>query len=305
MFAGTRVFLGAEIHDLTASDDMWRLSTTEQTVAAAGFKNTFRDYYRRRGVQAHIGVRPRDNHEVVASWRWYRHEPLPNETDFSLFRDDHEYRANQLVPDAELHALVIGYSYDSLGLRDDSIGLRFSRHLFDDLFRARRRGSRGWRIDWTSEIAGHGMGGDHDFTRHILNARAAVRVTPRQSLAGRAIAGWSSGTLPTERVFALGGVGSIHAYRFKEATGSSLLLLNGEYAFDISGDWRPGHSGFLRAVVFFDAGRIGEALPGSTEGWLRGVGIGLQTGGLRVEWGFKADDLGASPQVLVRMGRSF
>ena len=270
LLSGTRLFLGAEMHDLTASDDLWRLSNTEQTVAAAGFKNTFRDYYRRRGVQAHIGARPADNHEVVASWRRDRHQPLANESDFSLFRDDHPFRANALVDDAELHAVVLGYSFDSLGLRDESLSRRFARHLVDDLFRASRRGSDGWRVDWTSEIAGSGLGGDYDFTRHILNARGSVRLTPRQSVAARGIAGWSSGSLPLEREFAIGGVGSVHGYKFKEAAGSRLVLLNGEYTFDVSGDWRPGHSGLLRALVFFDAGRVGDPVRGSRSDWLKG-----------------------------------
>jgi outer membrane protein assembly factor BamA len=305
LLPATRLFVGAEFHDITTSDDLWRLNATEQTVASAGWKNTFRDYYRRKGVQVHVGMLPDDNHEVVVAWRSDRHQPLINESDFSLFRRDDDFRPNPLVADAELHAIVVGYTFDSLGLREESFGRRFTRHLFDDLFRARRRGARGWRLDWSSEIAGHGIGGDYQFTRHILNLRGATRVTPRQTLAGRAMAGWSSGALPLEREFALGGVGTVHAYKFKDAAGSKLALLNGEYAFDISGDWRAGHAGLLRVFVFVDAGRVGDPLRGSSTDWLSAVGFGLQTGGLRVEWGFRTDDFPGSAQVLVRLGRGF
>ena len=296
LLPNTRLFVGGEIHDVTASDDRWRLLDIEQTVAAAGFKNTFRDYYRRRGTQVHAGVRPNAHNEFVASWRWDRHEPLPNETDFSLFRTDREYRANPLVADAELGALVLAYSFDSRSLDDDTVAERFGRHLVDDLFRAGVRARGGWRIDWTSEIAGRALGGDYEFTRHILNARGALRLGPHQSIAVRGIGGWSDGPLPIERLFAVGGVGSVRAHKFKENAGHDLALFNAEYALAVPGP--------LHVLLFYDAGRIGRPVRG-TDDWLTSVGIGVQVRGIRVEWGFRPDDIPKSAQVLVRVGRSF
>lgn len=303
LLSNTRLFLGGEIHDVTTSDDMWRLVDIEQTVAALGFKNTFRDYYRRRGVQAHVGARPNAHNEFVASWRWDRHEPLPNETDFSLFRTDREYRPNPLVADAELGALVLAYSFDSRGLDEDSISERFSRHLVDDLFRGGRRNRSGVRVDWTSEIAGRAMGGDYEFTRHILNVRGATLLGRRQSVAARGIFGWSDGTLPIERQFGVGGVGSVRAYKFKESVGSRMMLFNADYALTLLGPTDPDES-WLRLLLFYDAGRVGHPLRGSDD-WLSSVGVGLQTGPIRVEWGFKTNDMSKSPQVLVRLGRTF
>lgn len=305
LLSNTRLFLGSEMHDLTATDDMWRLVDLEQTVAAAGFKNTFRDYYRRRGVQVHAGVRPNGHNEFVASWRWDRHEPLANATDFSLWRTDREYRANPLVADAELGALVLAYSFDSQDLDDESIAQRFARHLVDDLFRSGLRNRSGWRIDWTSEIAGHAMKGDYEFTRHILNARGTTRLGARQTIAVRGLFGWSDGELPLERQFAVGGIGSVRAYKFKEAVGKELALFNAEYGFRILGksDPDPG-PGPLRLLMFFDAGRIGGPIRGSDD-WLTAVGVGVQGGGVRVEWGFRTDDIPKSAQVLVRVGRTF
>lgn len=303
LLSNTRVFVGGEVHDLTASDDQWRLSDLEQTVVSLGFKNTFRDYYRRRGIQVHAGARPNSHNEIVASWRRDRHEPLENSTDFSLFRRDRDYRANPRVTDAELGALVLAYSYDSRTLDDETVAQRFARHLVDDLFRAGARSRGGWRADWTTEIAGHGMGGDYEFTRHILNTRGAMRLGPRQAVAVRGILGWSEGTLPLERQFAVGGIGSVRARKFKEAVGNELALFNAEYGFDLAGPWDPG-PGPLRLLLFFDAGRVGEPLRGTND-WLTAVGVGVQAGGVRVEWGFRPDDIPSSAQVLVRVGRSF
>jgi hypothetical protein len=301
LLSNTRLFVGTEIHDLTASDDQWRLSDVEQLVASAGFRNTFRDYYRRRGVQVHAGARPSRHHELVASWRWDRHEPLANVSDFSLFRRDREYRSNPLVTDAELGALVLAYSFDSRGMDDEPVAERYTRHLVDDLFRAGRRQRAGWRLDWTSEIAGRAMKGDYEFTRHILNARGALALGPWQSFAVRGIFGWSDGDLPIERQFAIGGVGSVRAHAFKAAVGRDMALINAEYGFRLGGGWDPG-PGSPRILLFFDAGHVGSA--GQAD-WLKAVGVGLQTGPIRIEWGFRPDDIPKSGQVLVRLGRTF
>jgi hypothetical protein len=303
LLPNTRLFVGVEMHDLTASDDMWRLVDLEQTVAAAGFRNTFRDYYRRRGAQVHAGARPNKHNEFVTSWRWDRHEPLTNATDFSLFRTDREYRPNVLVDDAEVGAVVLAYSFDTRSLDEEPIAERFARHLVDDLFRAGRRNRGGLRLDWTSEIAGRAMKGDYDFTRHILNARGATRLGPRQSVAARGLFGWSDGTLPVERLFAVGGVGSVRAHPFKSAVGTSQTLFNAEYALTLG---RQSDVGFgpVRVLTFYDAGRVGDPQRG-TDKWLQAVGVGFQVSVVRIEWGFRPDDIPDSGQVLVRLGRSF
>ena len=50
-FGPTKLFVGGELHDLTASDDRWQLSSLEASLAAVGPRRSYRDYYNRRGVQ--------------------------------------------------------------------------------------------------------------------------------------------------------------------------------------------------------------------------------------------------------------
>jgi surface antigen Omp85-like protein len=300
-----RLVLGGELHDITASDDMWRLSAGEQSLVALAFKNTFRDYYRRRGFQAFAAVRPHDDHEIVASFRWDHHEPLANATDFSFFRDDHPFRPNEPILPSRPRALVLGYTWDSRGLPSRTGGIAYNRHLLDDLYGGSAREEFGARVTWTSEIAGHGLGGDVEFDRHILNARAYLPLGSRQSVAGRMLLGFSGGTVPIERRFALGGIGSVRGYAFKEARGEEMMLFNAEYRLDVLGRWRDGHPGVLRLILFFDAGRVRTPVAGSRTDWLRGTGIGLQTGPVRVEFGFRADDIPDSRQILVRVGPTF
>src|SRR5262249_45370674 len=55
-FSGRKLYVGGELRDLTASDDQWQVSSLEASLAAIGPRHSFRDYYRRRGVQIGGGV---------------------------------------------------------------------------------------------------------------------------------------------------------------------------------------------------------------------------------------------------------
>ena len=80
------------------------------------------------------------------------------------------------------------------------------------------------------------------------------------------IGGWSDGVLPPQRQFAIGGLGSVHGYGFKEAVGDSLALVNLEYALG----WRNGPKVF----GLFDAGRVTSPTRVDAP-WLKGIGVGL------------------------------
>jgi outer membrane protein assembly factor BamA len=303
--AGPGIFIGGEIHDVSASDDQWRLSDAEQSLVALFFKNSFRDYYRRRGGELSGGARLGRDQEIVASMRWDRHESLANETDFSFFREDHPFRSNTVIPSGDLHALVLAYTLDTRGMGDETPSAAYARHRLDDLYRSNKSQAPGLRINWTSEIADEGLGGDYEFSRHILNARAYVRLGGRQLVSGRALIGLSAGSLPVERRFALGGIGSVHGYSFKESVGERMTLFNAEYRLELVPGWRGSPDGILALIAFYDAGRMHDPVEGSRSDWLRGTGVGVQSGAVRVEFGFRADAIPRSRQILVRISPTF
>jgi outer membrane protein insertion porin family len=300
-----RIFVGGEIHDITASDDLWRLSGAEQSLVALFFANSFRDYYRRRGGEVTGGARFGRDHELVASVRWDRHEALANETDFSFFRDDHDFRPNPPIVGGELNALVLAYTWDSRGVGDDASARAYQRHRLENLYNSNKRQASGLRIDWTSEIAGEGLGGDYEFTRHILNARGYLRLGRRQFFGARALIGLSGGSLPIERRFALGGIGSVHGYSFKESVGEEMTLFNAEYRLELTRGWGDESNHDLALIAFYDAGRVHDPIDGSRSDWLRGTGLGLQAGPVRVEFGFRTDAIPRSRQILVRVSPTF
>jgi Omp85 superfamily domain len=307
LFRSPKLFLGGEVHDMTASDDMWRLSTVEQSLVALTFQNTYRDYYRRRGIQAFAALRAGEANEFNVIARWDRHEPLRNMTEVDLFREFEDYRPNAQIAAADVNSIVLGYTFDMRGLTGPGVTSTYERHLKDGLFGFGRRQQPGVRVEWTSEIAGHGLGGDQEFDRHILNARGYLPLSGRQLVSGRGLFGFSHGTLPIERQFAIGGIGSVRGYRFKEESGTGLALMNVEYALKFGSGSLVGHDsdGGIRGLLFYDAGRVTGALPGSTGHWLQGIGVGFAIGDLRVEFGYRANDIPGSLQVLVRLNPNF
>lgn len=298
-FADGILQAGAAIHDTTASDDRWRLDGVEQSLVALSFRNTFRDYYRRKGYQAHAAVRPWNEHELLVAWRDESHLALTNETSYGFFRDDQAFRANARAAEGGLRAVLVGYTYDSRGLAGQRAPERYSRHLLDSLFGDATDGEHGVRFEWRSELAPSSFKHDFDFSRHIANARASWRPSPRRTISGRALIGVGRGHVPEQRVFALGGIGSVRGYGFKEAAGDGMLLLNGEVR------QRFGRSG-VSGLVLVDAGRVYRPRTGSAEAWMRGVGVGLQFGReSRLEFGWRLDDIPQSLQVLFRLNRPF
>lgn len=297
-FANRKLYVGGEIFDLTASDDQWQVNSLEASLAALGPRASFRDYYSRRGIQISSSFRPLERLEILGAFRSEHQEPLHVESDFSFWNDDEPFRPNRAAQDGHLNALVIGASLDSDSFARESLDATYRRHQWTTLFGEtleelqRNDYSPVWRIDWSSEISPAGaFDSDFDYSRSILSARFRKALTRHQDFGARFIRGWSTGLPPPQRLFAIGGLGSVHGYEFKSAGGNSMTLFNFEYALG----WRNG----FQLLGFYDAGHV----PGTP--WQKGVGWGIGLGSFRVEFGYPTNDIPDSQKVLVRFGRSF
>jgi outer membrane protein insertion porin family len=302
LFHPVPVYVGGELYDLTASDDLWQVSGTQASVEALLIRNSMRDYYRRHGVQLHSAVRPNARLELQFAWRGEQHEPLRVESDFSVWNGDDEFRPNAPVAEGKLNALVFGAMFDSVGFQDDSLAATYRQHLLDRPFGRTLRNPDDarrpvWRVQWNTEVSARGaLNSDFDFQRHIISGRVGFLLSAHEEVRARVLGGWSGGVLPPQRLFSLGGVGTVHAYGFKEAVGDGMVLFNVEYALG----WLNG----LHIVPFFDAGRVWRP-DGNTE-WLRSTGFGLGvTRDIRVDFGYKLDDIPGSFQAVLRLGHTF
>jgi outer membrane protein assembly factor BamA len=305
LFHPVSVFVGGELYDLTATDDLWQVSGTQASLESLLVRNSMRDYYRRHGVQLHSAVRPNTRLELQFAWRGEQHEPLGVESDFSVWNGDDEFRPNAPVAEGKLNALVFGAVFDSIGFQDDSLAATYRQHLLNRPFgrtlrnpdeaEAVRRPT--WRLEWNSEVSARGaLNSDFDFQRHIVSGRVGFQLSRHEEVRARVLTGWSGGVLPPQRLFSLGGVGTVHAYGFKEAVGDGMVLFNVEYAL--------GMLNGPHIVPFFDAGRVWR--PDGKAEWLRSTGFGLAvTRDIRVDFGYKLDDIPGSFQAVLRLGHTF
>ena len=233
--------------------------------------------------------------------RWDRHQPLPNSTSISFWRDEAEFRPALPVRDQQVNALVVGYTFDTRPLTGAGSRATYARHLKDSLFGVAARREPGLRLDWTSEIAGHGLGGDARFDRHIVNARGYLPITSHTLLSLRGLFGTAGGDLPVERQFALGGIGSVHGYAFKEETGTRTGLVNAEYALILGSLGRNREA--VKLFTFYDVGRVGGVA--TSNRWLNGFGLGVGAAGVRLEFGFRSNAIPESRQILLRFSPTF
>ena len=303
-FTAPRLFLGSEFYNLTATDDRWQISSTEASLAAIGPRHSYRNYYRRYGVQIGGALRVHRQVEFLFAWRGERQESLVNQSDFSFWNRDDSFRPNQIATDGRMDAAIVGASINGQGFDQESLEATYRRHQLETPFGERlsdwehgRARSPLWSINWTSEISTPTLNSDFDFKRHIINGQAWFALSPHQNVGVRAIGGWSNGVLPPQRQFAIGGIGTVLGYDFQQQVGDSMALVNLQYALG----WRNG----LKLFGFYDVGRTGPLPPATSAPWLNGVGWGIGVGDVRVEFGYKVNDIPGSLQVLVRLGRGF
>ena len=280
----------------------------EQSLVSVAFKNTFRDYYRRQGRTALRGpFRPAPNNEfcrdgALGSPRTARQLDRLQ----LLSRRSATSGRIRSVPISTSTAWVIGYTFDTAPVVGPGPEPARTRAICDDsLFGFGLRQQPGLRLEWTSELAGHGLGGDARFERHIFNMRGYLAFSDRQLFSSRATlrpVGWR----PAARTPVL-------AWRHRNDP--RLRVQGGQRHRHVAverrisrppSSWRAAAIGDMLAVFgFYDSGRISGPLNGSTTDWLNGLGVGISVASIRVEFGFSANDIPQSRQILVRFGPTF
>ncbi len=128
-----------------------------------------------------------------------------------------------------------------------------------------RRLQADWRLSGRSE-AGLAGPGDFGFTRLLVRLRAE-RNEPASAwgwAAGLSV-GAGTGDLPAQRLFLLGGRGTLPGHPFREWAGDRVLLLDGEVSRDVARPW-------LRARLSAGAGRAWLGEPGARGAERLGLG---------------------------------
>lgn len=241
-------------------------------------KNDYRDYHYAEGGSMFLRSQPFRNASLEVSLVQEQQRSAVNTTDYSLFSRSKSYRPNPSINEGTLRGIRVHGRYGQtavpLGLIGrDAVEVEMehsSPSLLTSDFSYSRFVARG-------EL-------------HIPTFSKRLFLPPMLSL--RAVAGYSSGTLPVQRTFSLeasysgyGPFGVLRGSGVKEFTGDRIVALSVEHNFrsipflllDIPYLYRNSLEVLLHANVARSWNASGTPLPFGrvTDGWYTETGIGL------------------------------
>jgi hypothetical protein len=231
-----RLAAGVSMVRRTDHSDLQQVEDVENSLALLFARQDYRDYFEREGYGAYLSWRVPDFSTVSVHLRSDDYRTLGlNRGTRSFFFRDRNLRDNPRVDEGTVHAAT----------------LRLERLAH------RTRRTRAGFFHWIDlEHAGHGLGGDFEYTRVLADLRSVVRLAPAVTLSGRLVGGSTfDGALPFQKQFTVGGVDGLRAHAFAKYRGDQMLLSQVEYTVGL---WhvRSGiFEGGLHAIAFADIGR--------------------------------------------------
>ena len=207
--ASRGIGLGGTLYDRVDPIERWHLKDTEVGLATFFLHRDFRDYYDRHGGGIHVLAFSGTEQEFTLGYREERWGSRVEQDPWTLFRDDQTWRPNPLVDEGKMHLATARFRYNT---RDDDE---------DPL--------TGWLIDADVE---HGSGDliapfvgaverEVKYTRGFADIRRYNRLSRDAQFNLRLVyGGWIGGdSLPLQRRFSVGGVGTIPGFDFRKNPG--------------------------------------------------------------------------------------
>lgn len=282
--------LGGSFRRNTATNDLWKASWAENSIAAFFVENDFFDFYEVEGWTLYAAARVGSFLQVSGGYRSDDYRSLARNTGWSLFDGD-GFRENPGIDDGRIQSLVFAVEGGDLMHR-----YSLPRGI---IFRAE------------AEVS-EGLGGDFSFARYMGDVRFHLPTGRYSTLSFRFRGGITDNDAPLQKRFSLGGVGSSLAYPQNAFWGTRMALGNVEYNMaDVT-----LFDDFLEDINlfgFFDAmwvNSIGgtntfdfdDVLPGA------GLGIALDDRFLRLElaWPLRSEFAGTKePTLWLRLNPKF
>ncbi len=204
-----RVLLGGSLYRRTATKDAWIVGEAENTIFALLARTDDRDHYEAEGFEAHVQWRPGSDVGLSAGGVVETQRPLRTRTRVALTGHDDRFRENPAIDRGD----------DGLVWGEGRIG--------PEAIPARG----GSRVVVRYERSGDPIDRDFDYARIRIQGNWRQRVGRGQTARLRVIVGSTrSGSLPLQRVWDLGGIGTLRGTPFKRFHGDQLFLANAEWA---------------------------------------------------------------------------
>lgn len=283
------VKIGGSYHLNTGTDDLWKSSWAENSSASALFRHDFFDYYQTEGWTAYLVGRVTPYAQFSAGYRADEYTSLENNADWSLFGGN-DFRLNPAIQEGEMRSFVFaleGGKVSSFNHRPNGAAFRLEAEL------------------------GQGLGGDFDYSRFLGDIRTYTRITRESGLNLRFRGGFTEGTVPVQKAFTLGGIGSVRGYNQNEFIGTRMMLANAELALyqpDVL-DWLLDD---ITLFGTFDAGWTNLTAGQnefSTDDVFSSAGFGIafddRTVRLEVSWPLRDLGTGYQPSIWFRINPTF
>lgn len=206
--------VGVEGYSLTETGDHWIISTLENTLSAFLLHEDFQDYFEREGATVHAayylnqeGLKAELKMAFIAD----TYDSLSNKVDWALFGGKKTFRLNPHIEPGRMRSLFL---FGGLSTITKS-----------------RAGFSGWCIQASAEIANKNWGGEFNFDQYILEVQRYQPIDKYSNFNVRLKLGTGCGYLPHQRIFEIGGLGTMNAYPFKSEIGNRMMLINMEFLF--------------------------------------------------------------------------
>ena len=258
--------LGYEFHDLTDSDDVYRVLGFEEPPALILPSGSTRDYYRRRGHEAYAFVRLFSGAHLGLTWRGDDYESQPVVSSGRFFSKK-EPRPNPAIDEGSMRSMIATVRWASHGELFESRQHERDSFLLRSLYDTRMEEGQELRAEATFEVASPDLGGDFSFRRFIGTARAYRDITGSQALRARLLLGLTGGEVPVQRRFALGGLGTLRGFELKAFSGDEVAEATFEWLLRLP-------SPFPGLVGFYDGGAAWDR--GASRDWKSDVGAGVE-----------------------------
>ena len=298
--AGAEVFLdstkrysfGAEFFDNIANiPDENFYPTLAVGMTALLAKNDYRDYYYSQGWRLFVQTRPARRLRIGGGLMSEHTEVAWKSTDFSLFYRDDQFRPNVAIQNGTINSISLKVRYGQ-----EPVPLNLV-HV------------DGAEVE--VQHANSALGSDFDFTRLIVRADYRFTTSLRSlflppALQVKLLAGFSNGSLPTQRMFALDSryasfevLGALRGAGIREFGGDQFMLLAVEHNFR-NIPWLALDIPFLykNSVELITYGTVAQSwmmnnsytpFTNPTNGWYAEAGVGISRlfGLLRVNFTYR------------------
>lgn len=319
MYEPLDLWLGGSFYSLTYHNDQDRITDWENLVGAL-FAFDYRDYFDYRGIQGFTKFAPWPHHQFELSYKGDEYRPLEQKASTTLFR------GNRHFPENPRESYQIGYDPEMGEATCDLIKIRSLEIDYEyDTRNCKRTPTGGFLAKASGEWSRKSWGSFYDYNRFVADLRHYRKIAPKQIVAIRLMGGLMNvldsepcGCAPSAlyffpKEFALGGIGTMPGYTYKQYRGTHMLLANMEYTYNV---W--DESGVVFMLDAGDATGEKQALEGTWDvddvwkdlkiKWDAGVGFRYESScdySLSLAVVQRLDDLDLGSRVIIRGTRIF